>query len=67
MPPQAHFARNLVRTVDRLMIWSTCTICGAASLVSDHDGTLAEWEEGHICKNGQSESRLQGDQNDDES
>jgi hypothetical protein len=62
MPPQAQFARKLVRTVNRLMIESTCMKCGAASLVSDHDGTLEEWEEGHICNRDKSEPRPETNQ-----
>jgi hypothetical protein len=57
MPPQAQFAHKLVRTVNRLMIESTCMRCGAASLVSEHDGTLEMWEEGHSCNDSKSESR----------
>ena len=62
MPPQAQFAHKLVRTGNRLMIESTCTKCGAVSLVSDHDDTLETWEEGHTCKDATSELRPEGDQ-----
>ena len=61
MPPQAQFARKLVRTVDRLMIESTCMRCGMASLVSGHDGTLENWEEEHSCNEGKAESREEVD------
>ena len=66
MPPQAQFARKLVRTVNRLMIESTCRNCGAASIVSDHDGTLEDWEERHTCKDGESESQPEGDRKQDD-
>ena len=59
MPPQAQFARKLVRTVNRLMIESTCMKCGAASLVSEHDGTLESWD-------GKGESREEADRKQDE-
>ena len=62
MLPDTQFARKLVRTVNRLMIESTCIKCGATSLVSDHDGTLEEWEEAHTCNGDKPESRLEGNQ-----
>lgn len=65
MPPQAQFTHKLTRTVDRLMIESTCTKCGTAKLVSNHDGTLEEWEEGHACSDHKSESQAEGDQKQD--
>lgn len=61
MPPRAQFTHKLVHTVSRLMIESTCVRCGGASLVSDHDGTLAEWEEGHSCTDSDSESKQKTD------
>lgn len=56
MPPQAQFTRRLVRTVNRLMIESTCMRCGATGLVSEHDGTLENWEEGHNCSDDNSDA-----------
>jgi hypothetical protein len=65
MPPQAQFTHRLLRTIDRLMIESTCSRCGSARLVSDHDGSLAEWEEGHTCSDDQSDSRPNTKRKDD--
>lgn len=62
MSPRADFTHVVKRVGNLLMIESTRANCGVMELVSHHDGTLAEWEEGHTCKNGQLESRPEGDQ-----
>ncbi len=49
MPPPAAFTRTLERFEARLMIRSMCAQCGDSMLVSRHDGSLQEWEDGHRC------------------
>jgi hypothetical protein len=46
----AAFTRTLERTGSRLMIRSVCATCGDSELVSKHDGSLQDWEDGHHCK-----------------
>lgn len=67
MSSPADFTHVLKRVGNRLMIESTCTKCGAAGLVSHHDGTLAEWEERHACNDGKPESRPEADRKRDDS
>lgn len=49
MVEQAHteFSYRIVECDRRTLLGSTCRECGAAKLVSDMDGSLAEWEEKH--------------------
>ena len=50
MSSPAAFSRTLERSGSRLMIRSACANCGASQLVSKHDGSLADWEDGHRCE-----------------
>jgi hypothetical protein len=43
------FQRKLVRTEFRVLIETTCMKCGARKLVSQYDGSLDQWEDGHSC------------------
>lgn len=52
MSSPASYLRSLVPQGSRLMIQSECVACGASRLVSRHDGSLEEWEDGHRCKAG---------------
>jgi len=45
------FAHAEVRAGDRLLIKSTCRICGMAMLLSAADGSLEKWESWHECDN----------------
>jgi len=49
MESPAAFSRTLERFGSRLMIRSACAQCGKSRLVSQHDGSLQEWEDGHHC------------------
>jgi len=49
MASPAAFTRTLERSGSRLLIRSACQDCGDSKLVSQHDGTLQEWEDGHRC------------------
>lgn len=66
MSPQGDFAHVLIRTDNRLMIESTCMRCGTVRLVSNHDGSRAEWEEGHTCKDDKSDSQVKTDRKHDD-
>jgi hypothetical protein len=44
------FARVAVRESFRVLIRSTCTLCGASSVVSKADGSLDKWEDEHVCE-----------------
>lgn len=44
------FDRKLARIDGRLFIESICVRCGTSRIVSAWDGTLTEWEEGHLCE-----------------
>jgi hypothetical protein len=46
LPGFSHFA---VRTEKCILVQSVCTKCGASRLVSVADGSLKNWEVGHIC------------------
>lgn len=46
------FTRTLERSGSRLMIRSACAQCGESNLVSKHDGSLQDWEDGHRCQAG---------------
>jgi hypothetical protein len=43
------FMRTEVRAGDRLLIKSTCVMCGMAMLLSATDGSLEKWEDWHTC------------------
>ncbi|MGB9255291.1 MAG: hypothetical protein WCC25_10700 [Candidatus Korobacteraceae bacterium] len=46
------FDHTLARDEEkRALIKSTCKNCGASKVVSIRDGSMAEWEYAHICKN----------------
>lgn len=47
LPAFTHFP---VRTETCFLIQSVCTECGASRVVSASDGTLKNWECGHVCK-----------------
>lgn len=49
MDTAAAFTRTLERSGARLLIRSACVKCGDSKLVSKHDGSLQEWEDGHRC------------------
>jgi hypothetical protein len=53
------FSLTSVRTESRLLIQSTCRQCGAARLVSMHDGSLDKWHNEHICKQSRVGARWQ--------
>jgi hypothetical protein len=47
--------RHFVRTKENgSLIRSTCTWCGASQMVSETDGSLERWENGHDCDAGSS-------------
>jgi hypothetical protein len=50
MSSPAAFTHTLERSESRLMIRSACADCGQSQLVSEHDGSLQEWEDGHRCE-----------------
>lgn len=35
----------------RILVYSLCKNCAASKVVSSHDGSLAQWENGHVCEN----------------
>jgi hypothetical protein len=45
-----NFAHTMVRAERRLLVYSMCVLCREGKLVSDIDGSLQEWEEGHQCR-----------------
>jgi hypothetical protein len=49
MPPANKFCHSAVRTERRLLIYSKCQKCCEGKLVSEIDGSLKDWEEGHQC------------------
>jgi hypothetical protein len=47
---QPSFFHTAIQTDDlRMMILSGCTRCGESRVVSQHDGSLDEWESTHCC------------------
>src|SRR6516164_5212212 len=44
------FRHILVGTEQRLLVQSICVTCGASKLVSVHNGSLHQWENGHQCE-----------------
>jgi hypothetical protein len=48
--PASGFTHILVRLEQRLLIRSSCSVCGESKLVSHSDGSLDEWENGHRCR-----------------
>jgi hypothetical protein len=50
----SNFSHTPVKTEARLLIVSTCRKCGASKLVSQFDGSLKQWEDGHECRNADS-------------
>lgn len=44
-----HFDHRPVRIEGRLLLESICLRCAESRVVSVPDGTLAQWEEGHVC------------------
>ncbi len=55
--PFDDFLRTHVRTEDRLLIQSTCKVCGRSQVVSNADGSLQNWESTHDCKKAQMSRR----------
>lgn len=51
------FTRTLERSGSRLMIRSVCAGCGDSKLVSKHDGSLQDWEDGHHCKRAEEKKK----------
>lgn len=51
------FTRTLERSGSRLMIRSVCAACGDSKLVSKHDGSLQDWEDGHHCEEAETKKK----------
>ena len=49
MFPEIQFRRTLQPDGNRTLILSECARCGASRIVSAHNGSLREWEDGHRC------------------
>ncbi|HZZ41146.1 MAG TPA: hypothetical protein VFE06_18555 [Acidobacteriaceae bacterium] len=45
------FDHQLVRLQGRLLLDSICVHCGNSKIVSAADGSLTDWEAGHLCTN----------------
>jgi hypothetical protein len=45
-----------IKTEGRLLIQSTCKGCGKSRIVSKHDGSLEQWEDGHRCEPNQAKA-----------
>jgi hypothetical protein len=60
--PAPVFTHRVIRTEGRLLILSTCTLCGEGNLVSAHDGSLAFWEQNHRCCEARSLEVVRSDQ-----
>jgi hypothetical protein len=43
------FSRELFKDGGRVLILSSCLLCGEARVGSSYDGSLEEWESGHAC------------------
>ncbi len=43
------FNHTEVRAGDRLLIKTTCIVCGMSMLLSAADGSLQKWESWHEC------------------
>lgn len=48
--PANNFAHTLIRAERRLFIYSFCLICKEGKIVSEIDGSLKDWEDGHLCR-----------------
>lgn len=53
------FRHSQIRTEGRLLIQSTCGRCGKSKIVSHHDGSLEQWEDGHRCEPDKGRSRTE--------
>jgi hypothetical protein len=43
------FDRRVAQTETRLLVLSVCRNCGSSKIASYYDGTMQEWEAGHLC------------------
>jgi hypothetical protein len=46
------FSRQLFKDGERMLILSSCQICGEARIASSYGGSLQEWESDHSCTSG---------------
>ena len=47
--PDSQFDHKPARVKERLLLQSICARCGESKIVSAADGSLAAWEDGHVC------------------